>query len=387
MRPEGRSRHLLRSLSAAAAVLLAPFLASCSRSTSPVRAPSTLPSAISRPVAKPLPPPAFAVGVRTLTLTDTTRPTFDYATSPPAELTPYRTIVTQIRYPIFGHHLPTGREAIGAAPARADGPFPVIVFAHGYAVTPNAYEGLLDSWVRSGFVVVAPVFPVSNYFEWVRQGRGGLPEEDVGNQPADVAFVVRRLSALASGRSSFLHGLGDFRRLGLAGQSDGATTVGGLEFSGPFWAAWASMPVHPVAVAILSGAEFDGSLFYADPLAAPPALLSVESDGDHCNPMANATALYNAVAGRAAAHWFLTLHGADHVAPYFGVEPWAGVVSRVTTDFFQAELARRAPTAQLSRAGDVVGVSTISDTAEVNLPDSTPLGECGTPLPGPPLGA
>ncbi|NNN09190.1 MAG: chlorophyllase, partial [Acidimicrobiaceae bacterium] len=35
----------------------------------------------------------------------------------------------------------------------------MIVFAHGYDVSPDIYSALLNSWVRAGFVVVAPFFP------------------------------------------------------------------------------------------------------------------------------------------------------------------------------------------------------------------------------------
>jgi len=331
-------------------------------------------------------PRSFGVGFRTITLVDKSRATFNYDTSPPSVLSARRTIVTQVRYPIYAAGGSSGEQP-GATPA-SDGPFPVIVFAHGYAVMPNTYQLLLDSWVEAGFVVVAPVFPVSNYYEWLREGGGSAPEDDVVNQPYDLAFVVRRLFALEHTGGSFLDGLVDMSRFGFAGQSDGATTIGGLVY-GDYWKpTFASMPVRPHAVAILSGAEFGGGVAYADPVPAP-GLLSVESDSDYCNPTPMATKLYNDVAGGSASRWFLTLHGATHSGPYFGVEPWAAAVRNVTTDFFELELRardRRITASTLESAGGLSGISSISDQAEVTLPVTTAEGECGEPSPSPPAG-
>ena len=50
----------------------------------------------------------------------------------------------------------------GAAPARAPGPFPLVIFGHGFAVTPGPYASLLEAWARAGYVVAAPIFPLGN---------------------------------------------------------------------------------------------------------------------------------------------------------------------------------------------------------------------------------
>lgn len=327
-------------------------------------------------------PASFGVGIRTITLVDTTRPTENYATAPPSMLSPHRVIATQIRYPTLSRA--PGVEQTGATPASGFGPFPVIVFAHGYAVMPNTYEYLLDAWVRAGFVVVSPVFPVSNYYEWLRQGGGPAPEADMGNEPADVAFVVGQLAKLAGQTGSFLHGLIDLQRLGLAGQSDGATIVGGLVYAGYWRGYFASMPVHPLAVALLSGAAFQTAGAYAVPTPSRPAVLSVESDTDYCNPTANATELYSSVAPGARQHWFMTLEGADHLGPYVGQLPWAPAVATVTTDFFALELearGRNVTAATVGRAGDVHGVSSITGAASVTLPSTSDDYDCGSPTP------
>src|SRR5207245_982575 len=66
-----------------------------------------------------------------------------------------RTLVTYVRYPALG--APTATDVADAPPASAAGPFPLVVFAHGFAVTPAIYSNLLQSWARAGYVVAAPV--------------------------------------------------------------------------------------------------------------------------------------------------------------------------------------------------------------------------------------
>jgi len=389
-RRRGRQRSPIIACLGLAGVILASCSAAASRpaTSSTVAQPARSSSSTSttKPVTTTTFPASFGVGLRKLSFTDTTRVILNYETSPPTELSPRRTIATQIRYPISATLGKGKQEMAGATPA-AGGPFPVIVFAHGYAVMPDTYRLLLDAWVRAGFVVVSPVFPVTNYYEWLRQGGGGSPEADVGNQPYDVAFVIGRLFALSSDPGSFLDGLVDLHRLGLAGQSDGATTIAGLVYGSFYAMNFAAMAVHPLAIAILSGSEFQ-AVTYSDP-SGGPALLSVESDDDYCNPTQKATALYDAVAGGARAHWFLTLEGADHSGPYFGLQPWAGVVQRVTTGFFELALrARDRPVApaDLARAGDVAGVAALSGAVHVTLAPTSPSGDCGTPSPFPPPG-
>src|SRR3989442_5659978 len=46
------------------------------------------------------------------------------------------------------------------SPTRGHAPLPLIVFAHGFALTPQIYARLLDTCTRAGDVVAAPLFPV-----------------------------------------------------------------------------------------------------------------------------------------------------------------------------------------------------------------------------------
>lgn len=338
-----------------------------------------------RPQNTPAHPASFTVGVTRLTFTDRTRPTLDYADTPPVILAHHRTLVVELRYPVMTQHQ-DGREMPSARPALRYGPFPVIVFAPGYAVVPDTYARLLDAWVQNGFVVASPIFPVTNYYEWARHGGGGAPEQDVGNQPADVAFVVSALASLTkSGR--FAHLL-DLRRVALAGHSDGAATVAGLAFASYYRRLWAAMPIRPRAVVVLSGAEFDGAGAYRSPARGAPSLLVVQSDADHCDMPWNDTRLYNAVAAESPTHYFLALHGATHIAPFVGLEPWAKVVDRVTTYFLRLALnvrtrGRAYTAAGLVESGADGRTSHVATAAHVELPLRPPRSGCGDPAPYP----
>ena len=331
---------------------------------------------------RPRYPAAFGVGIRTVTFVDPSRPTLDYADTPPQVLSPRRVLRTTIRYPT----LEPGKGLLpGAPPATAFGPFPVVVFAHGFAVTPHTYEPLLDSWVRAGFVVVAPLFPVDNYYAWVAQGRGDASEADIWNEPEDLAVVVRDLVPLARQRGSFLNGLLDTSRVALAGQSDGANVVGALLFADSFAAVRATLPVRPRAALLLSGAEIGAGVPY-QAASASLSVLSTESTTDYCNSTQDATTLYDAVAPGAAHHLFLVLDGATHLGPYDGAVPWFPVVRRVTTKFLEMALSVRHRPATLStvqEVGERAGVATLLTSAAVSLPATGDTGDCGVSTPYP----
>ena len=112
------------------------------------------------------------------------------------------TLVTAVRYPATG------------------GPYPLIVFAHGYALTPAPYAGLLRTWTRAGYVVAAPVFPLEN-----ANAPGGPDESDLINQPQDMSFVIGKLLNLNGRATGVLGGKIDPSLVAVAGHSDRAETA------------------------------------------------------------------------------------------------------------------------------------------------------------------
>ena len=73
---------------------------------------------------------------------------------------------------------------------------PLIVFGHGFAVTPAIYSPLLTAWAQAGYVVAAPIFPLGN-----QNAPGGPNESDLVNQPADMSFVITSCSPWRASRA------------------------------------------------------------------------------------------------------------------------------------------------------------------------------------------
>ena len=124
-------------------------------------------------------------------------------------------------------------EVVGASPSTRVGGFPMILFAHGYHVTPDTYAALLDSWVERGFVVAAPIFADENSSAITLQHHVDT-EGDLVNEPADLAFVTHHLiqdSAAPTPSCPLINGLIDPTSLALAGHSDGGEAVGMLSNS------------------------------------------------------------------------------------------------------------------------------------------------------------
>jgi predicted dienelactone hydrolase len=226
-----------------------------------------------------------------------------------------RSLVTELRYPLA---------SAGAGGAR--GPFPLIVFGHGFAVTPSLYAGLLDAWTRAGFVVAAPVFPLGN-----ADAPGGPDESDLPNQPRDVSFVISSLlhAARAGGP---LAGLIDPHRIAVAGQSDGGDTALAVAYDPRF------RDRRVRAAVILSGAEIPGLGQFAFPRPGP-ALLATQGSADTINLPAETELFF------AAAHqpkFLLRIAGADHLGPYTRRGPELALVERVTIRFLRRYLAGEA---------------------------------------------
>ncbi|MGZ6617564.1 MAG: alpha/beta hydrolase family protein, partial [Solirubrobacteraceae bacterium] len=211
--------------------------------------------------------PRFAVGEIVLRFTDRGR-----RVSYPGHGRPPRTLVTVIRYPAAG---PASRVDVpGAPPARTNAPFPLIVFAHGFNITPEPYRRLLESWARAGYVVAAPIFPLTN-----ANAPGGPNESDLINQPRDMSFVISRMLAASAG-SGVLSGLVNQRQVAVAGQSDGGSTALATAYNRNFF------DRRVRGAMILSGARIPGVDGYDFPAPAPP-LLAAQGTADTTNAPAS----------------------------------------------------------------------------------------------------
>ena len=279
----------------------------------------------------------FSVGEMVVRLTDHSR-RVRFPGQPPQA----RSLVTVIRYPAVGNasHV----DVSGAAPAQSSGPFPLIVFGHGFNVTPAIYARLLQSWASAGYVVAAPIFPLGN-----GNAPGGADESDIVNQPADVSFVITRMLAASAAAHGTLGRLIDPREIAVSGQSDGGVTALATAYDSRY------VDRRVDAAVIMSGAEVLGGRYFRGP---NPPLLASQGTSDMINLPQNT---YDFFAVARAPKFLLRLLRAPHLGPYTDEQPQLGVVSRTTVAFLDRYL-KHLPGARgrLWQDGDVPGVATLT---------------------------
>jgi fermentation-respiration switch protein FrsA (DUF1100 family) len=259
---------------------------------------------------------------------------------------------------------------------------PLVVFAHGFATTPETYGDFLAELASAGYVVVAPrSYPTRIALRPARAadartvGTAGPPlittvalrtdEEPATAEPDEPApegagsgggggsgvafdFDDQRLDVVATidvvlgpdppdelrGRVAL------DTRVALMGHSDGGVTAAALAFN--------SIVGDPRvgAAVIMSGdyGYFAGDWF--DPGA--PALLAIHGDADGVNPISSSYNLYDADGG--GAKYLVVVHGAGHIDFLLSDPPSSQVVT-VVDDFLGGALGH-APDANDRMARD-----------------------------------
>ncbi len=187
-------------------------LAACSSTDDP----EPTPTATAVPVASYGDGGPHGVGVTTLELVDTTRPTAatgDFSGS--AE----RKMPVEIWYPTAWTE--SDVEEVRDAALYADaGPYPLIVFAHGFSASRAQSAQFTRHLASRGYVVVSPDFPSSN-----GGAPGGPRLRAVIEQPADVSFILDELLLRDEELDWLLAGAVDFDRIGMTGHSLGGLTT------------------------------------------------------------------------------------------------------------------------------------------------------------------
>jgi len=251
--------------------------------------------------------PTAAGGVirTTLTFVDPARGTL---ARPPVPAATERVLVTTVRRPSSG-----------------GGPWPLVVFGHGFDISSEAYAALLDGIAAAGFVVAAPEFPGSS------TARPGRPDErDIAEEPCDLTVVATDLESASAGTGE-LAGTVRPGPIALAGQSDGATAAA--------FAALAIGPCRPaVAPPVGAVVAFSANPVPADAvdrgLAAPPAVLAITGSADSVNPPSHTRALFEQWP---AAAWLLASADDGHLAPSTDSTRRASIDS-VVFDFLRGTL-------------------------------------------------
>lgn len=285
-----------------------------------------------------------AIGLQTQSLVDTARPTPANGTVPGH---PGRTLVTTVLYPAEGR--PTGRAVPGATPDRAGGPYPLIVFAHGFGSDVVGYLPLLQKWAAAGFVVAAPLFPLTN-----ANTPGGPDLSDYVHQPGDMSFVVTQMLRQSSAPTGVLAGMIDASEVGAAGHSLGGVTTLGLV------ADTCCRDPRIKAAVVMSGDPITFPTGKVDDAVAPPILL-VHGSADPTVPYVSSIDVFNRAR---APKGLLTIIGGNHDSPVDPNGVAFGSVVRATIDFFDRYLKGQSSALDRLEHTAEKGVTTLTFVSE-----------------------
>jgi dienelactone hydrolase len=246
--------------------------------------------------------PGASVQTVQVTFVDHSRGT-DATVSAPAQ--DQRVLATTITYPVG-----------------IKGRVPLIVLGHGNSGNPNKFTQLMGAWAAAGYVVAAPLFPLTSN---MTPGLGH--PGDVSNQPADVTFVINQVLEMSRPKAGGpLAGLVDKRHIGVAGLSLGGSTVYGL-------IANTCCRDKRIDAAVLMSSyrvQFTGS---KETWPHVPALM-LQSDADPRFPI-----IAEAYPLLATPKWFVTLHGSSHSGPFENsTDPAHAAVPAITIAFWDRYL-------------------------------------------------
>lgn len=235
-----------------------------------------------------------AAGYLELALADASRPTPPHGSHAGF---PDRRIRTLVWYPATATQTADPLAERPDAEAAPGGPWPLVVYCHGFMSSGRENAQLAAQLATRGFVVAAVEFPLTGM-----TSPGGATVEDTVNEPADVRFVIDRLIASSADPAHRLHGTIDTARIGLAGVSLG----GFVAVATALYPSERDVRVRAVAAAAVPGCDMPpGTLA---PVRLPVLLLHGTQDDVIYYPE-NAVAAFEAVTGP---RWLVTLAGGTH---------------------------------------------------------------------------
>jgi dienelactone hydrolase len=198
------------------------------------------------------------------------------------------------------------------------GPFPLVVFVHGYDKGPSDYARFCSALASSGYVVAGPSFPLED------PARGfPLDRSHLADEAGDVSFVITSLEQRAAALD-LVPGA-----VAVVGHSDGADVA--------LLVAYGAGTADSRVDAVVADAP--------DPMAADPApssvpLLLVQGTDDPVVPYSSSQTVYGQVDAPVV---YLSLVGADHLGPIMGGTPWTPVLDEGVARFLDATVAHRGP--------------------------------------------
>ncbi|HEX5586438.1 MAG TPA: hypothetical protein VFZ17_03970 [Acidimicrobiia bacterium] len=219
----------------------------------------------------------YPVATATRTFVDSSRTTSANGDAPAA---PDRTLATSFWYP------------------DAPGTYPLVIFSHGYAVTPDFYAPMLERWAAAGYVVAAPTYPI------LSGSPGGASHVDYEKTFADTSFVISKVLGLGAGDTVGARVDGD--RIAVTGHSDGEVVAFGVGFFE------CCRDPRVRSVIAMAGNLENGNNPHVRDTGLP--ILHVMETGDEYDPYGASIAWDRA--NLTSPRWMLTLEGATHVPPY-----------------------------------------------------------------------
>ncbi len=195
------------------------------------------------------------------------------------------------------------------------GPFPLVVFVHGYDKGPLDYQRFCTALASSGYVVAAPSFPQED------PARGfSLDRTHLADEAADVSFVITALEGRPSERV-------DASRVAVVGHSDGADVA--------LLVGYGTGTVDPQVGAVVADAPDPMTVA---PVASHVPLLLVQGTADTVVPYSSSQTVFRQVD---APIFYLSLLGADHLPPIAGGTSWTPVLDDAVALFLDATVADR----------------------------------------------
>jgi dienelactone hydrolase len=153
-----------------------------------------------------LAPGPFEVVMRKEVFVDTTRP-------------------TQANGDYEGDDKRTLEGAVWQPASDQQGPYPLIVYSHGFTSSYKGGAYLAEHLASLGYVVVSVSYPLTNM-----SAPGGPLVNDVVNQPGDVSFLIDTLIGQSATDGHPLRGMVDSDRIGVTGLSLGGMTTALVAF-------------------------------------------------------------------------------------------------------------------------------------------------------------
>lgn len=243
-----------------------------------------------------------------------------------------------------------------------EGKFPLLIFSHGLGSSPGAYEGLIEEIAAAGYVVVAPLYPLTG-----ANAPAGADPSDTQNQPGDVSFLIDVVTTAVAESDAPFDERVDVENIGTFGHSNGGiTTLGVIAHS------CCRDPRIDAAVSMSAPAAPYGDGEYDFSNTAP--LMLVHGTVDALIPIEGSKEVFNAVA---APKGMVTLNDVGHGEFLAPSGPGFDTTANSIIDMFRTHLRGS------SAAEDRLLAGVVYDTLAELLYTATGGTDITLPLPPP----